>query len=156
MLRSRAGWANSHASWRIFPEGASYAVRAGRTRREGRVKKLFAGLSRVVLTLSLGSTFSAATWAAGPLRQVETIALPNVAGRIDHFSADVRGRRLFVSALANHTVEVVDLAAGKSLRSLPGVAKPQGECYVGRLDRLFTADGTAGNVKVYGGSDLRL
>jgi DNA-binding beta-propeller fold protein YncE len=125
-------------------------------KKEGRVKKLFTGSGWLVLIFALGWTVSAAAWAAGPLRQVRTIALPGVAGRIDHFSADVRGRRLFVSALGNHTVEVVDLAAGKWLRRLSGVEKPQGECYVDRLGKLFTADGTAGNVKVYGGGDLRL
>ena len=108
------------------------------------------------LSLALGSTASHGAQKAGALRPVETIALPNVSGRIDHFSADVRGRRLFISALGNHTVEVVDVGRGKWMRSLPGVQKPQGECYVARLGKLFTADGTAGNVRVYGGSDLRL
>lgn len=75
---------------------------------------------------------------------------------MDHFSADVSDRRLFISALGNHTVEVVDLTTGKWLRSLSGVEKPQGECYVARLKKLFTADGSAGNVRVYRGSDLQL
>lgn len=121
-----------------------------------RVPKSFTGPVGVILVLALGATASAAAWGAGPLRQVETIALPNVTGRIDHFDADVRGRRLFISALGNHTVEVVDLASGKWLRSLTGVEKPQGECYVDRLGKLFTADGAAGKVRVYRGSDLRL
>lgn len=120
------------------------------------MRKLFTGPHWAILTLALGSTLSAAAWAAGPLSRVRTIELPGVVGRIDHFSADARGRRLFVSALGNHTVEVVDVAAGKWLRSLTGVEKPQGECYVGRLGKLFTADGAAGNVKVYGGDDLQL
>lgn len=108
------------------------------------------------LSLVLGTTASRAARGAGPLRPMQTIALPNVSGRIDHFSADVRDQRLFISALGNHTVEIVDVARGKWMRSLPGVQKPQGECYVAPLGKLFTADGTAGNVKVYGGSDLRL
>ena len=119
------------------------------------MKKSFTGLSSVVLACALGSA-TAAAQAATLLRQAEAIALPNVSGRIDHFSADVSGRRLFISALGNHTVEVVDLAAGKWLRSLSGVEKPQGECYVDALGKLFTADGTAGKVRVYRGSDLRL
>lgn len=120
------------------------------------MKKSFTGLGSVILAFALGSAAAAAAQGAGPLRPAETIALPNVSGRIDHFSADVHGRRLFISALGNHTVEVVDLAAGKWLRSLTGVEKPQGECYVGRLGKLFIADGAAGKVRVYGGSDLRL
>lgn len=116
----------------------------------------FSSRGWAILVLALGSSGFAAAREPGPLRQVASIALPGIVGRIDHFSADARRRRLFVSALGNHTVEVVDLAAGKRLRSLTGVAKPQGECYVGRLGKLFTADGAAGNVKVYRGSDLRL
>lgn len=120
------------------------------------MKQSFIALGLAVLSLALGSSSSWAAQGSGPLRLVETTSLPNVPGRIDHFSADVRGRRLFISALGNHTVEVVDLAAGKWMRSLPGVQKPQGECYVAGLDKLFTADGAAGNVRVYRGSDLRL
>ena len=33
------------------------------------------------------------------------IPLPNVKGRIDHFSVDVKGQRLFVAAVENHTLE---------------------------------------------------
>ena len=120
------------------------------------MKQSFIALGLAVLSLALGSGSSWAAQASAPLRLVETTSLPNVPGRIDHFSADVRGRRLFISALGNHTVEVLDLAAGKWMRSLPGVQKPQGECYVAGLDKLFTADGAAGNVRVYRGSDLRL
>lgn len=90
-----------------------------------------------------------------PLRLVATIALPHVEGRIDHFSVDVAGRRLFISALDNHTVEVVDVRGNKVLRSISGVQQPQGEYYAARLAKLFTADGTAGEVRVYAGKDLR-
>lgn len=120
------------------------------------MKSSCTGLGGIILILALGPAIGAGTQEPRPLRQVATLALPGVAGRIDHFSADVRGRRLFISALGNHTVEVVDLTAGKWLRRLPGVKKPQGECYVGRLEKLFTADGADGDVKVYGGSNLRL
>jgi DNA-binding beta-propeller fold protein YncE len=120
------------------------------------VKQSLIALGLAAVSVALGPAASRAAQESGPLRLVETIALPNVSGRIDHLSADVRGRRLFISALGNHTVEMVDLAAGKRLRSLPDVQKPQGEWYVERLGKLFTADGVAGNVKVYRGVDLRL
>ena len=55
-----------------------------------------------------------------PLRLAGTIPLPGVQGRIDHLSADVKGQRLFVAALGNNTLEVLDLAAAKRLRSIPG------------------------------------
>jgi len=34
------------------------------------------------------------------------VARPNVDGRMDHFSVDIKGQRLFASALGNNTVEV--------------------------------------------------
>ena len=47
------------------------------------------------------------------LSPVQTIRLDGVEGRIDHFGLDAKGKRLFVSALGNDTVKVVDLVAGK-------------------------------------------
>ena len=38
-----------------------------------------------------------------PALSLEThIAMPNVKGRIDHLSVDVKGQRLFVAAVDNH------------------------------------------------------
>lgn len=91
-----------------------------------------------------------------PLRLMQTIPLPNVKGRIDHFNVDIKGQRLFISALGNHTLEVVDLKSEKWTRSLSGVKKPQGVWYVDSLGKLFIADGDGGDVKVYRGSDLKL
>lgn len=108
----------------------------------------------VFLAFIFSAVLSGAPPEATPLRLVQTIPLPNVKGRIDHFNVDLAGRRLFISALGNHTVEVVDLKTGKWVRSISGVRKPQGVWY--GLGKLFIADGAAGDVKVYRGSDLRL
>ncbi len=40
-----------------------------------------------------------------PLQLEEQIPVPGVAGRLDHFTADAKRRRLFVSALGNNTLE---------------------------------------------------
>ena len=48
-----------------------------------------------------------------PLHLEKEIPLPGVEGRIDHFSADVQGRRLFIAALENGTVEVIDIRKGE-------------------------------------------
>src|SRR5262245_30583651 len=51
-----------------------------------------------------------ASYAALPtLQLVQTIPLPGVERRIDHLAVDVPGQRLFVAALGNNTLEVVDL-----------------------------------------------
>ena len=117
------------------------------------MKKLFAILFIVFVTTPINSR---ARSAAPLLRLIQTISLPNVKGRIDHFNVDIRNKRLFIAALDNHTVEVVDLRSGKWVRSLPGLKKPQGVWYVDSLDKLFIADGDDADVKVYRGSDLKL
>jgi DNA-binding beta-propeller fold protein YncE len=61
-----------------------------------------------------------------PLTLVTAIELPRVEGRIDHLAFDAAGQRLFVAALGNNTVEVIDVKAGKHLKSLPGFHEPQG------------------------------
>jgi DNA-binding beta-propeller fold protein YncE len=76
-----------------------------------------------------------------PLRPVQVIPLPGVEGRIDHLAIDLRGQRLFVAALGNGSVEVVDLAAGKRARSLPGLKEPQGIAYLPDLRRVVVANG---------------
>ncbi|HUE36280.1 MAG TPA: hypothetical protein VMO20_02725 [Candidatus Acidoferrum sp.] len=81
----------------------------------------------------------------------KTVPLPNVNGRIDHMAVDVAGQRLFISALGNDTVEVVDLKTGKDIRSLPGFAEPQGMVYVPAFDRLFVANGSDGTVRILDG-----
>jgi YVTN family beta-propeller protein len=67
------------------------------------------------------------------------IALPGVARRIDHLAVDPAGKRLFVAALGNGTLEVVDVAAGKSIRSIVGLTEPQGVAYLALLHRLVVA-----------------
>ena len=54
------------------------------------------------------------------------IPLPDVKGRIDHFSVDVTGQRLFVAAVENHTLEVVDLKSGRRVRSINDLAETPG------------------------------
>jgi hypothetical protein len=66
-----------------------------------------------------------------------TIELPEVQGRIDHMSIDVKGERLFISALGNNTGEVIDLKAGKPVNSISGLQEPQGALYVLAANRLM-------------------
>lgn len=91
-----------------------------------------------------------------PLKLEKTIQLPDVQGRIDHMSIDVKGQRLFVSALGNNTLEVIDLKAGKRASSISGLNEPQGALFVADNDRLFVASSKDGTVKVFDGSSFNL
>lgn len=82
------------------------------------------------------------------LTLVKTIPLPDVRGRIDHLALDVHGQRLFVAALGNNSVEVIDLAAGKRIQSISGCSEPQGLAFVPAENRLVIANGGSGVVKI--------
>jgi DNA-binding beta-propeller fold protein YncE len=86
---------------------------------------------------------------AVPFKLKETIALPGVQGRIDHFAFDAAGERLFVCALGNNSVEVLDLRNGQRIHSITGLGVPQGAAYVPELDRLFVANDKGGVCKIY-------
>lgn len=92
---------------------------------------------RVVLAAIVGMASAAA--AEPPLAEVQVIALPGVKGRIDHFAVDPAGKRLFVSALGNHTLEVLDVGAGKRITSIEGLKEPQGVAYVPSAHRIVVA-----------------
>lgn len=83
-----------------------------------------------------------------PLKQVATIALPNVLGRIDHLAFDTQHQRLFVAALGNDTVEVVDAARNAHLRSLPGFHEPQGIAVATDFDAIAVANGDTGTLQL--------
>jgi hypothetical protein len=91
-----------------------------------------------------------------PLQLEEQIPVPGVAGRLDHFSADAKRRRLFVSALGNNTLEVIDVFAGRVIHSIKGLAQPQGPLYVPGVDKLYVANAEDGKVRVYDGATYTL
>lgn len=90
------------------------------------------------------------------LTLVQTIPLPGVEGRIDHLSADLDGRRVFMAALGNGTVEVVDLSQGKRGGQIKGLREPQGLLYLPLNKTLYVATGGDGMVRSYDAITLAL
>ena len=86
---------------------------------------------------------------AALLQLKQTIPLPGVEGRIDHLDLDINGKRLFVCALGNNTVEVLDLRKGERIHSVTGLGAPQGIAYMPELDRFFVANDKGGICKIY-------
>ena len=66
-----------------------------------------------------------------PLRLTQTIPLPGVKGRLDHMGVDLEKRRLFVAAVTNNTLEVVDLTGGEVINSLAGFKDTQDALFLG-------------------------
>ena len=89
-----------------------------------------------------------------PLVLEAKIPLDDVRGRIDHLAIDVIHERLFVAALGNNTVEVVDLAARKVTRTLAGLHEPQGVAYSPRAQTLYVANGGDGSLRAFRGPEL--
>jgi DNA-binding beta-propeller fold protein YncE len=81
--------------------------------------------------------------------------LPNVGGRIDHFTFDAKRKRVIGAALGNNTVEVVDTFSGRDIHSIAGAAAPQGVVYVAEFDKLFVANGTDGKLRIYSGDSFK-
>jgi DNA-binding beta-propeller fold protein YncE len=112
-------------------------------------------LSRQITFLfALLSAVSASGQDAGALHLEKEIPLPGVEGRIDHFSVDVPGQRLFVAALASGSVEIVDVRRGERTAEIKGLKEPQGVYYDSKTDRLYVATGGDGKLRVYDGKSL--
>ncbi|MGH8102343.1 MAG: YncE family protein [Chthoniobacterales bacterium] len=103
---------------------------------------------RTLLLLAL-CFVSLCTRAGEPLKLGQTIPLSGVEGRIDHVAFDPAGERLFVCALDNNSVEVLDLRKGKRIHSITGLGSPQGIAYIPEFDRLFVANDKGGILKIY-------
>jgi len=100
-----------------------------------------------------GETGQAAQTSA--LRQTGRIPLPGVEGRIDHMALDQKGGRLFVAALGNGTVEVVDTKSGRRIDEIEGLEEPQGVAYLPDAGRLLVTNGGGDSLKIYDGRSLR-
>src|SRR6058998_1583924 len=85
----------------------------------------------------------------------QTIPLPRVEGRIDHLALDAASDRLFVCALGNNTVEVLDLRKGEQIHSITGLGAPQGIAYIPELNRFFVANDKGGIFKIYDGKSYQ-
>jgi len=93
---------------------------------------------------------------ASLLQLKQTIPLPGVQGRIDHLDVDIGGKRLFVCALGNNTVEVVDLNKGQRVHTISGLGAPQGVAFVPERNRLLVANDKGGVCNIYDADSFQL
>src|SRR5713101_5749909 len=114
------------------------------------MKRTFLSAACVALVTALSSS------AQEPLTLVRSIDLPRVEGRIDHLALDAANQRLYVAALGNNTVEVLDVrAAGTHLKSLPGFREPQGIAVVPDTKAVAIANGQGEGVQLVSADDYR-
>ena len=92
----------------------------------------------------------------GPLILTSQIPLPGVHGRFDHFTFDPsEPARVFISALGNNSVEVIDLVEDTVVQHIPGIPEPQGIAFAVGLNKLFVGS-RKGKLFIYDGSDYKL
>jgi len=113
-------------------------------------------LRNIAFLVALPTAVSASSEDPGPLRLEKEIPLPGVEGRIDHFSADETGQRLFVAALGNGSVEIIDLRKGERSAEIKGLEEPQGLYYDSKTSRLYVATGGDGKLRSYDGKTVAL
>ncbi|MDB5231567.1 MAG: YncE family protein [Chitinophagaceae bacterium] len=79
----------------------------------------------------------------------KVIELPGVSGRIDHMAVNLKNHLLYVAALGNNSVEVVDLLKGKLIHSIKGLDEPQGIAYIPERNEIVIANGGDGSCIFY-------
>jgi hypothetical protein len=82
------------------------------------------------------------------LRQVAAIRLPGVRGRFDHLAFDPTRQRIFVAALGNDTVELLDTTTNAHVKSLTGFHEPQGIALAADLGAVAVANGETGTLQL--------
>jgi DNA-binding beta-propeller fold protein YncE len=92
-----------------------------------------------------------------PLELMQKIELPGPPGkRLDHLALDGKRGRLFVANMANASLDIIDLKAGKLLKSIPGQQGVQGAAYAPEVDRLFVGVGEDGVCNIFDGQEYTL
>jgi DNA-binding beta-propeller fold protein YncE len=105
--------------------------------------------------LTLAYLLSLVSAQAQSLKLLHTVPLPGVRGRFDHFAVDVKGQRVFVAALGNDSLEIVDIANAKRLQSIKGLRTPTGVLYLHDSNQIGVANGGDGTFRVYSGQDYK-
>ncbi len=81
---------------------------------------------------------------SAPLKQIQSIPLPNVEGYFDHMAVDIKGQRLFVPGEHQRTIEVIDLRAGRVIHTITGFGgDPRKTIYLPETNEIWVDDGDA-------------
>ncbi len=91
-----------------------------------------------------------------PLRLTKDIPLPGVMGRTDHMAVDLEGGRLFVVALGNNSLEILDVHSFKHVQRISGLNEPQGVLYIPEFGKILVTNGGDGSCKVFDSKSFQL
>src|SRR6266849_8597690 len=92
-----------------------------------------------------------------PLKLAATIPIPGLKdGDFDHFTPDVAGRRIFLTAEANGKVQVFDTNTNKLIHTIEDLKAPHAILYRADLKKLFIVDGDDSAIKVYDSDSYKM
>lgn len=90
-------------------------------------------------------------------RLIKTIRLPmDVHGRIDHLSIDLKSQQLFIAALGNKSVLVLNLNTGKVVHRITHLDYPQGVLFIPGSNKLFVSTAGDGKLQIYNAQTFQL
>jgi DNA-binding beta-propeller fold protein YncE len=102
-------------------------------------------------------TFQAQAQSSEPLKLIQRFTMPSeVKGQFDHLAVDIKGHRLFATAMDYKAVEVFDYRTGKILHTIRGIERPHAVLYRDDLDRIYATDGEAAELKIFDGKTYKL
>lgn len=87
---------------------------------------------------------------------LQSIPLPGVEGRIDHICLSADKKWLYLAALGNNTLEVIDLEAGKPVHQIQGLEEPQGVLFVSNPSRIVVSNGGNGKCQFFNAESFKL
>src|SRR5262245_64571580 len=70
-------------------------------------------------------------------------------------AVDPQGQRLFVAALGNNTLEVLDLQAGTHLHTITGLHEPQGVVFLAETNIIVVTNGHTGACDLFDGTSFQ-
>jgi WD40 repeat protein len=113
------------------------------------IKHLYKKYTTIILVSVVLLNCSTTIHQSDELKLIKAISLPSVKGRIDHMDVNIKDRIVYVAALGNNSVEVVDIAKGIVMHSIKTVDEPQGIAYIPQQQEIFNACGGNGDCYFY-------
>ena len=109
--------------------------------------------SLCTLTARVGSLTAAPV---EPLELKQTIIMTEVQSQLDHMAFDAKRNRLYVAALGNGSVEVIDLTSGKVVHRLTSQSQAQAVLYLPEFDLLVVSSRGLGKCFFYSAESFEL
>jgi hypothetical protein len=112
-------------------------------------------LSVFILSISFLSCKGQKSFGEDQVSLKQTISLPDVKGRIDHLDINLKDQVIYMAALGNNSLEVIDLKKGTLSHSISDLNEPQGVAYIPQINEIVVANGGNGNCDFYNAGSFK-